>query len=277
MNIEQRVSPNKNAGRSGWKPDIIVCHITDGSYAGAVSWLCNKDSGVSAHFVVSKNGDVVQLVPLTDTAWCNGTSTNPSDSRYYGASRLSAVRERKTNANYYTIGIEHEGISSQTNGRLTDLQQAASVDLIKHIRSEVKKIFNTEIPLCRTNIVGHCDVTPKWKPNCPGRDFQFDEIIRLLSYDAALDALVSAGVIASPEYWRSNINSLQYLDMLIQTASAKVNATTNNGITDANDALNRLKAAGVMQSPEYWSERLDKLQYLRQLIINIANHVPISG
>ena len=41
MNITKKNSPNKYNGRNGWKPDMIVCHITEGSYNGAVSWLCN--------------------------------------------------------------------------------------------------------------------------------------------------------------------------------------------------------------------------------------------
>ena len=53
MNISKQNSPNKYNGRNGWKPDMIVCHITEGSYSGAVSWLCNPASEASAHFVIS--------------------------------------------------------------------------------------------------------------------------------------------------------------------------------------------------------------------------------
>jgi len=184
MNITKKNSPNKYNGRNGWKPDMIVCHITEGSYEGAVSWLCNPDAEASAHFVVAQDGRITQLVPLTDGAWCNGTSTDPSKNTYYGKSSLAAVRERKTNANYYTVSIEHEGIWAKTKGKLTDAQLAATIELIAYIRSEVKRIYGVEIPLDREHIVGHYQINPITKPNCPGALFQFDAIISALKGNA---------------------------------------------------------------------------------------------
>ena len=181
MNITKKNSPNKYNGRNGWKPDMIVCHITEGSFDGAVSWLCNPKHQASAHFVVAKDGRVTQLVDLKDGSWCNGTSTDSSSKVYYGKSTLKAVRDRKTNANYYTVSIEHEGFSKDGKGKLTEAQKAATIELIKHIRREVKSIFGVEIPADRAHIVGHYEVNPITKPNCPGQNFQFDEIVRAVS------------------------------------------------------------------------------------------------
>lgn len=178
MNLTKRVSPNRNTRRSGWRPDIIVNHITDGAYFGAVEWLCNPKSGVSAHFVVAKDGRITQLVELTDTAWANGTKTDASDNRYFGFSKVDAVRARKVNANSYTISIEYEGFSKDGQGVLPEAQLAAGVELVQHIRAEVKRLFGVDIPADRQHIVGHCDIVPKWKPNCPGAKFPYDEIIR---------------------------------------------------------------------------------------------------
>jgi N-acetyl-anhydromuramyl-L-alanine amidase AmpD len=180
VNIIQKSSPNKMS-RNGWKPDIIVCHITEGSYAGAVSWLCNTASKASAHFVVSKNGEVTQLVPLNMAAWANGTSTDASSSVYYGKAKSSIVRSRKTNANYYTVSIEHEGVYSQTHGALTDKQLSATIELIKYIRSEVKRIYGIDIPIDRQHIIGHYEIAPVTKPHCPGEKFPFNEIIQALT------------------------------------------------------------------------------------------------
>ncbi|HCP14811.1 MAG TPA: hypothetical protein DIT32_03410 [Peptococcaceae bacterium] len=180
MKITQKESPNHFNGRNNWKPDMIVCHITEGSYAGAVSWLCNSASKASAHFVVAQDGRITQLVKLTDAAWCNGTSIALTQKTHYGKSTLADVRTRKTNANYYTISIEHEGLWAKTKGKLTDAQLKATIELIAWIRSEVRRIFNTEIPLDREHIVGHYQINPVTKPNCPGAMFQFDEIIETL-------------------------------------------------------------------------------------------------
>jgi len=183
VNITKKLSPNKYNGRNGWKPDMIVCHITEGSYEGAISWLTNPASKASAHFVVAKDGRITQFVELTDGSWCNGTSTDPNSKVYYGKSTLKTVRERKTNANYYTVSIEHEGIWAQSKGKLTDAQLAATIELIKYIRSEVKRIYGIEIPIDREHIVGHYQINPITKPNCPGSDFQFDAIIAALKGD----------------------------------------------------------------------------------------------
>lgn len=178
VQITQKPTSNKFDGRDGWKPDMIVCHITEGSYAGAVSWMCNPVSQVSSHYCISRKGEVSQLVPLTDAAWCNGTSADASSGVYYGKSTLKTVRDRRTNANYYTISIEHEGVYSQTQGALTDAQLAAAAELIAHIRSEVRRIYGEDIPLDRSHIVGHSEIAPKAKPYCPGSAYPFHEVIR---------------------------------------------------------------------------------------------------
>lgn len=157
-----------------------MCHITDGSFGGAVTWLCNPAAQASAHFVVAQDGRVVQLVPIEDTAWCNGTSDLASNSAYYGHSTLPTVVARKVNANKYTISIEHEGAYLTTHGVLTVKQLATTIDLIAFIRAEVKRIYNVVIPLDRAHIVGHYQITPINKPNCPGAGFQFDTIIKTL-------------------------------------------------------------------------------------------------
>jgi len=173
MNIRQQPSPNRNIGRSGWTPDFIVCHITEGSFDGAVSWIVNPASQVSYHFVVARDGRITQAVDIANTAWANGT-TNSGDSRDNRHSRLDAVRSRRVNANLYTISIGFEGRSTETAGALADAQLDAAIWLIGHIRKEAIRLFGKVIPV--ENIVGHADITPRWKPNCPGANFPFKEI-----------------------------------------------------------------------------------------------------
>jgi N-acetyl-anhydromuramyl-L-alanine amidase AmpD/TusA-related sulfurtransferase len=218
MNIIKHNSPNKYNGRNGWKPDMIVCHITEGSFAGAVSWLCNPASQASAHFVVAKDGRVAQLVDIKDGSWCNGTSVDlaKSPKTHYSKSTLRTVRERKTNANYYTISIEHEGFWKDGKGKLTDVQKKATIELIKHIRSEVKRIFGTDIPMNREHIVGHYEINPITKPNCPGVNFQFEEIIR------------AAGGIAAPKPPTPVTNNFKVGDTVTVKTTATKYATGQN-------------------------------------------------
>ena len=189
MDITKKLTPNRNVGRSGWIPDIIVCHITEGSFPGSIDWVTNPKSKVSYHFMVSKTGTVTQCVEIANTAWANGTTTGTaSNSNQH--SRLAAVRERNVNANFYTISIGFEGRISENIGNLPPAQLAAAVELIRHIRAEVKGLFGKLIPLERENIVAHSDVAPKWSPDCPGAKFPFNEILHQLeSSEPGIDDL----------------------------------------------------------------------------------------
>ncbi len=180
MNISQLKSPNQGS-RCGYKPDVIVCHITDGVYEGAVAWLCNKQSQVSSHFVVSRKGEISQLVDIRNEAWCNGTqSGNPLGSEYVGRATAALVKQCKANANLYTISIECEG-DNTTHGILTDAQFSALVGLIPYIKQQVKFYYSTDITLDRSHIIGHCEIAPKEKPDCPGKDFPYTKLISSLN------------------------------------------------------------------------------------------------
>lgn len=207
MDIKWRQSPN-HSSREGHTPDIISCHITQGSYAGAISWLCNPESQASSHFVVSQKGEITQLVDIRHSAWVNGTSTKKEKAYFNGHSTLEAVRNRGVNANRYTIGIEHEGFYDKTLGALTPEQEAATAALMEYIRAAVLKIYGKLIPADRDHIVGHCNIAPKWKPNCPGPKFPYDSILKKLNEDPArisdIEAIKAAGVINSPQYWIDN-------------------------------------------------------------------------
>jgi len=179
FHIVEKFTTNKSKGRNGWVPDTIVNHITEGSYDGAVNWLLNPLSNVSAHFVVAKDGRITQLVPLTDTAFCNGT-TNAGDRRDNHHSEIPHIVSRKVNANYYTISIENEGFHGEAEGALPPTQLKANIWLTGHIIREVERLYGKQIPICRNHIIGHSCVTPLSKPNCPGNAFPYMDIIAAL-------------------------------------------------------------------------------------------------
>lgn len=64
-----------NAGGTLKDPTLLVLHYTGGgSLNGAVTWLCDRRSRASAHFVVGRDGQTQQLVPLSRVAWHAGQS-----------------------------------------------------------------------------------------------------------------------------------------------------------------------------------------------------------
>jgi hypothetical protein len=62
--------PTPNYTPTPIRYDLIVCHRTEGGYAGAVAWLCDPSARASAHLVMKADGaEVTQLVPLQFKAW----------------------------------------------------------------------------------------------------------------------------------------------------------------------------------------------------------------
>lgn len=73
------------------EPKYLVMHYTAGPGAQqSIDWLTNPDARASAHLVVSREGEVTQLVPLDRVAWHAGVS------RWHGLEGL----------NRHSIGIE---------------------------------------------------------------------------------------------------------------------------------------------------------------------------
>ncbi|MCM1419707.1 MAG: N-acetylmuramoyl-L-alanine amidase [Bacteroides sp.] len=175
MNIIKKNSPNHFNGRNGWKADVIVFHQTGGtSAAAALSWYLRNGSDCSPHFVIDTNGDVYQLVDLDNGAWCNGTGTNPNAKLYYGLATAKLVKQRKTNANYYTYSMEF--VHCQY-GNINEAQVTAAVELIKDVILPHMKKNGVTPTIDRDHFIGHCEIDPVGRSFCPGKQFPYERII----------------------------------------------------------------------------------------------------
>jgi hypothetical protein len=113
-------SPNSSS-RNGVDIDMIVLHCsTAATVEGTIQWFLNRNSRVSAHYVVDKNGDIYQMVRDDCSAW-----------------------HAKT-ANSRSIGIEHVSMAAD---RLTDAQSKASAELVRWLAAEYG--------ISAANVVGH--------------------------------------------------------------------------------------------------------------------------
>lgn len=148
MNIIQKSTPHFQIGRRGYKPEIIVIHIMDGSLIGTDSWFNSPISQVSAHYGIGQTGEIHQYVKEENESFHAGVVKNPTFSLYKGAG---------INPNWYTIGIEHEG---KPDSVWSPEMIKASVELIK----DISKRWN--IPIDRDHIIGHYQIRST-KPNCP--------------------------------------------------------------------------------------------------------------
>lgn len=135
-------SSNYNTGRDAAISQVVV-HVTQGAYAGTISWFQNPESNVSAHYVVrSSDGEITQMVRDADTAW-HARSGNASG-----------------------IGIEHEGYVDDPSW-FTDAMYRASGALTKHLCDK------HGIPKDRQHIVGHNEV-PGNDHTDPGPNWNWD-------------------------------------------------------------------------------------------------------
>lgn len=125
-------SPNKNP-RNGVKVDTIVLHATAGPLEPSLNWLTNPNSGVSAHYLLGKDGTLYQLVEEQDMAWHAGASKMPPP-------------DNREGVNWFSIGIE---IENANTGH--DPYPPAQIDALVRLLKDIVARHN--IP--RQNIVTH--------------------------------------------------------------------------------------------------------------------------
>jgi N-acetylmuramoyl-L-alanine amidase len=137
-----------------------VLHYTDmPSAEAAIARLCDPTAKVSAHYVITEEGEVVRLVDEANRAWHAGRS----------------FWRGKSNVNGCSIGIELQNPGHTCGYRpFAEAQIEALVPLLHRI------VKNYDIP--RANVVGHSDIAPQRKLD-PGELFPWE---RLAKYRLAL-------------------------------------------------------------------------------------------
>lgn len=132
--------------RGGTAIDSIIIHHTDGSFPGCAEWMCNPASKVSAHFIITRDGDLHRLVEDVKAAWHAGS--------------------RKWNKR--SIGIELETPKGHTD--YTGQQMLALRLLVDSLRSAYH--ISPEM------VLGHKEIAPKRKTD-PSLDMdRFRESLR---------------------------------------------------------------------------------------------------
>jgi|HubBroStandDraft_2_1064218.scaffolds.fasta_scaffold124695_1 N-acetylmuramoyl-L-alanine amidase len=156
---------NFSAGRD-MSPDVIVIHIMAGTAAGTDAWFGDPKAQVSAHYGITKTGEIHQYVKEVDTAYHAGI--HGAD---FARATAQVVKDRPgVNPNQYSIGIEHEGQAG-------DVWPEA---MLRASRALVKQCATTwNIPLDRYHVVGHHEIYPGH--SCPGPSVSMDAYVAALS------------------------------------------------------------------------------------------------
>ena len=162
-------SPNQDARPRGTAVTLLVVHcisLPPGEFGGdAIERLFTNrldaeahtyfrgivDLRVSAHFLIRRDGELVQFVPIERRAWHAGASS------WRG----------RGGCNDFSIGVELEGID---DGVFTDAQYARLARLIRQLRSR--------LPL--RDVAAHSDIAPGRKTD-PGAYFDWPRLLAALS------------------------------------------------------------------------------------------------
>lgn len=149
---------NFHRGRPfGLRPEAVVMHIMDGSFAAGESVFHDPTTQKSAHYGISKTGEIHQYVDDNDTAFHAGIVVNPTWS----------LLKPRINPNFYTIGIEHEGRADDV---WPEAQLAASACLISEIAERWR------IPLDDSHVIQHRQI--RASKTCPGNWLQIGALLK---------------------------------------------------------------------------------------------------
>lgn len=161
--IEDILPINFQKGRKGPYPvDTLVIHVTQGDARSVRSWFRDPAAQVSSHYMVQKDGDVINFVHEYDTAWANGRVVRPT--------AQIVIDRPDANPNWWTISIEHEGSGKE---ELTPTQRVSTLELIRQIQKR-HPLITTD----RKHILGHHEIyAPK---TCPGA-ISVDRIVNELN------------------------------------------------------------------------------------------------
>lgn len=147
----ERLSPNFNDRKT--PISMLVVHYTEMESAEvSIDRLCDPEAGVSAHYLISEEGEVTRLVPEDKRAWHAGASF------WRG--------EKDVNSASIGIELQHPGHGLGYR-EFAEAQIQALVPLMARI------VKQYDIP--RANVVGHSDVAPARKID-PGELFPWDRI-----------------------------------------------------------------------------------------------------
>ena len=182
VDIDFKQSPNTSSHFKDGLPDTIVLHYTAGSSLNsAVNWLTNKKAQASAHFVVGKNGKVVQLAPLNTVTWHAGRSRwkNRSSLNYYSVGieiDNAGILEKRAGGyfTYFDKKIEDERVvlAKHKNRNAEAAWEAYTVEQLEAVEALCSLLiekYNIK------ELVGHDDIAPDRKTD-PGPAFPLQSL-----------------------------------------------------------------------------------------------------
>jgi N-acetylmuramoyl-L-alanine amidase len=149
-------TPSPNHDERRLPVSLLVLHYTGmPDAASAIAWLANPESKVSAHYVVTEDGQVLRMVDESRRAW------------HAGLAHWRGI----TDVNSASIGIEIVNPGHEWGYRpFPEEQIDALIPLVHDIVQRHR--------ITRGNVVGHSDIAPSRKQD-PGELFPWYRLAKL--------------------------------------------------------------------------------------------------
>ena len=171
-------SPHFNSRNNEEISAVIVHYTAGGSLNSTVSWFRNPQAQASSHYVVGRDGSIVQMVELDQAAWHAGKSEiggRANVNKYsVGIEVCNWGKLRKEGDRFLTYtGNKYEGptpFQDKQGGYwepFTEEQYQAIAQICNHCLDKYKI----------THITGHSDIaTPIGRKVDPGNAFKWDDL-----------------------------------------------------------------------------------------------------
>ncbi|WP_448536985.1 N-acetylmuramoyl-L-alanine amidase [Sphingobium yanoikuyae] len=149
-------TPSPNYDERSLPITMLVLHYTGmPDAASAINWLANAEAKVSAHYVVTEDGQIIRMVAEDKRAWHAGRS------HWRGIDDVNSA----------SIGIEIVNPGHEWGYRpFPEAQMGSLIPLVHDIVQRHR--------ITRGNIVGHSDIAPARKQD-PGELFPWGQLARL--------------------------------------------------------------------------------------------------
>ena len=156
IKIIQKKSPNFDKRPKGTKINSIVIHYTGmKTFDEAFERLCNKNSKVSSHYLIGRDGRIINLVDEKYRAW------------HAGISEWKGI----DNLNNNSIGIELENPGHEFGYIPFSKKQ---MDVLISLCKELKNKYDIK----EDWVLGHSDISPGRKLD-PGEKFNWKPIKKI--------------------------------------------------------------------------------------------------
>jgi hypothetical protein len=176
----KRPTTKMNLGNRGL--DAVVLHVADGPYEGSADWLWDRvrNPSSSAHGIINNDtGEMQQFVSIHDRAWANGIrwagplGFDPQKAWIYPRykSRMWSRIRPGYDPNAWTISLERSGRPKDP------WQDAGFATLIRFLRFVATVTGIVYVP--GQTLIGHRDISPINRANCPGPHYDFVRIASL--------------------------------------------------------------------------------------------------